>query len=305
MPTADVARAFGLGTPTRDLTFVARGAMGEVFRLDTERGPFAVKRLFWGPAGDEDANAAFQFAAADAGVPLPRPVLATNGDVLSNLADGWWRVYEWVEGEPLVTADPVAMARAIGRLHAIKYDAGSVLDPWYAEALGAERINSAVDAAIAHGFAFEPRRDALLAFDEIVAVAPAAELIGCHLDTDVKNVLVHATGLVLIDWDNAGPGIAASEFASVLGQWSGDDPAVVRSMVRAYRDEGCVFAPCDVTVFAQGLSAFVHYVVMCCGHLDAGVAPEELAHERPMLEHLAATNLSVARFERILELVPA
>jgi hypothetical protein len=94
---SDVARAFGLGTPTRELTHVARGAMGVVYRLDTAEGPIAVKRLQWGASGDEKANADFQFTAADAGVPLARPLLTPSGDVVSELDDACWRAYEWVE----------------------------------------------------------------------------------------------------------------------------------------------------------------------------------------------------------------
>src|SRR5438552_1686905 len=120
---ADVALAFGLGTSTGELTPVARGAMGEVFRLDTDRGTFAMKRLLWGPAGDEAANAAFQFAAADAGVSLPRPLLTTDSAVVASLVDHSWRAYEWVDNEEQERADPLQLATALGRLHALAYDA--------------------------------------------------------------------------------------------------------------------------------------------------------------------------------------
>jgi Ser/Thr protein kinase RdoA (MazF antagonist) len=302
MPTADIARAFGLGTAAADLVFVARGAMGEVFRLETDRGPFAVKRLLWGPQGGEEENAAFQFAAANAGVPLARPLLTTNGDVLKRLDDGWWRAFEWVDGSHPTEPVGAAIATALGRLHSLQYDLGKQVDEWYAEAVGAERIDTAIDTAARHGFDIEQRRAELHALDEVVAKAPPMDVIGCHRDAQDQNVLVGSRGPVLIDWDNAGPGVAEREFGVALENF---DTEVV-PMVHAYRDAGGTFAPVDLTVFAMAFSANVHYVVQCCENLDSGAAEAALAFERPVLLNLATSeSLAIDRFERILEMVPA
>jgi Ser/Thr protein kinase RdoA (MazF antagonist) len=303
MTTSEVARAFGLGTPGRELTHVARGAMGEVFRLDTERGPFAVKRLLWGPTGDEEPNVAFQFAAADAGVPLARPLLTTNGDVLKRLGDGWWRAYEWVDAAACGdTPVGTQVAAALGRLHGLAYYFEGEPSSWFWDSLGAERISNAIDIALRHGFAVEDRRKELMTLDEIVAGAARDEpLVGCHHDTEKQNVLVRADGIVLIDWDNAGAGIADREFGAALQQWDAEVPA----MVHAYRDAGGVFAPTDLSVFASRFSSWVQYFVNCCEHLEApGVKPDELLFERPVLDALQTRSFALERFERILELVP-
>jgi Ser/Thr protein kinase RdoA (MazF antagonist) len=314
---SEVAAAFALGAPTSDLVGVARGAMGLVFRLDTASGAFAVKKLFHGPRGNESENAAFQFAAMDAGVRLARPILSPTDDVATQLDDGsWWRVYEWVDGEhceaaPAPLAVAASMAEQLGRLHALAYDAGSTIDGWFTDALGAERINAALDVASMRGWDIEHRRADLVEMDGIVAGSGVGAPIGCHTDTGRSNVLVRGDRCTLLDWDNAGPGIAAREFASTLLLWAGDadrEPVadLVDAMVRAYRDVGAEFAPNDLSVFAVRCSVWLHYVVMCCEHLaDESLREEDLAFERGALEALVREDQSVRRLERFLEAIPA
>lgn len=314
MSAPDVARAFGLGSPTAELNFVARGAMGEVFRLDTEDGPVAVKRLLWGPSGDEEANAAFQYAAADAGVRMARPLPTTNGDVLKRLGDGWWRAYEWVEGTHVPVGDSApatvaaAVARNLGTLHSLKYDTGEPVDGWFT-GVGDDQIAAALDAAGSVGVDVTGARRALAGLGPIARMRPNETPVGCHNDPDRGNVIVGAAdgSVALIDWDNAGSNCPASELAGALWQWSnGSDSEVVAAMVRAYRDAGGVFEPSGLEVFAPVCAAWVNYAVSCCLHLvDDRIDAGTLAFERPVVDQLANYDVTVATLERILEMVPA
>jgi hypothetical protein len=40
-----IARAYGVGTPVREMIMVARGKQGRVWRLDTDTGAFAINEL--------------------------------------------------------------------------------------------------------------------------------------------------------------------------------------------------------------------------------------------------------------------
>jgi len=40
-----ITRAFGFGTPVREMIMVARGEQGRIWRLDTDTGVFAIKEL--------------------------------------------------------------------------------------------------------------------------------------------------------------------------------------------------------------------------------------------------------------------
>jgi hypothetical protein len=76
----ELAGRFSLGAVITEPEFVARGAMGTVWRLETGAGRWAVKWLFpWSPADPRPADVAVQIAAAAAGIPLPPPVLLPDG----------------------------------------------------------------------------------------------------------------------------------------------------------------------------------------------------------------------------------
>jgi hypothetical protein len=116
-PDADeVARRFGLGAPRGPLTYAARGELGRIWRLDTDRGAWAVKESI--VPLDEDAAAAdvaFQRAAAAAGLPLPRPVPAADGRIVVEDT----RVYAWVDLDPVVPATPADLGAVAAHLHRV------------------------------------------------------------------------------------------------------------------------------------------------------------------------------------------
>ncbi|MEY2467473.1 MAG: hypothetical protein QOF21_171 [Actinomycetota bacterium] len=317
MQSSLVSDAFALGSPRRELVEVARGAMGQVYRLETERGPFAVKRLFAGPTGGEDANAQLQFAAHAAGVPLPLPVVTDGGDLLALVGEDWWRAYEWVDGAicPFDAPAPVAaaagVARSLGRLHALRHDEGGEVDGWF---LGVDdsSIDAALAIAAAHGLDVAAVQRELPRLAAISRLPLESKPIGCHNDPDRGNVLVRTDGVsVLVDWDNAGPAYAECEFAGALFSWCYDDSPELRhetveAMVHAYRETGATFAPNGLEVFATACSSWVQYTVMCCEHLaDAGISAAMLSFERPIIDKLATFDETVSKLERILDMVPA
>ena len=80
---AVVARSYGLGEPVAAPAYADRGELGRIWRLDTDRGSWAVKEALV-PVEEAAAAAdvAFQCAAAAAGVPLPLPASTTDGRAL-------------------------------------------------------------------------------------------------------------------------------------------------------------------------------------------------------------------------------
>src|SRR5690348_2173304 len=128
-PDAEVvAAAFGFGRARGPARFAARGELGRVFRLETAAGVYAVKETFepWVEA-EASRNAAFQEAAAAAGVPLPRPVRTPAGDVVG----AGVRVFEWVDLEPSGRpVDPADAGRVLAAAHSVGWPAGPV-EAWF------------------------------------------------------------------------------------------------------------------------------------------------------------------------------
>ncbi len=317
MLASEVARAFALGQPRRDLVEVARGAMGVVFRLETDKGRFAVKRLFNGPTGDESANLALQLAALDAGVPLPRPLLSDDAIVAQDGSLAWWRAYEWVDGTmtPFDTPAPkdvaMSIAASLGRLHSLRHREGDEVDGWFLGASNADVV-TALDVAETQGIDVAGARRWLPTLAEISRRNPTEASVGCHNDPDRTNVIVSADrSAVLVDWDNAGACYATCEFAGALYTWGydGDDAtkvATIASMVEVYRSTGARFEPTGLEVFATTCSSWVNYTLNCCEHLaDPSISDETRAFEQPIIDQLPNFAVTVDKLEHILELVPA
>jgi aminoglycoside phosphotransferase (APT) family kinase protein len=241
-----VAEAFGLGD--RALLSdgpVARGRQGDVWRLETSDGRFAVKVPF-DPVAEADVRAAaeFQEAAYAAGVPTPRVCRTPDGDVFADVGDAWVRVYEWVDllpPDPML--HPVLVGAALAAVHRVPDpdpDPGPVAG-WYAEPVGAPRWDGLVRALRAERAPFAEELAGLR--DELVAleawVAPPEQVQTCHRDLWADNLVpTFAGGICVVDWENSGPADPAYELGCVLFEFAHGDPARARTVVDAYTEAG-------------------------------------------------------------------
>jgi hypothetical protein len=81
-----VAVRFGLGRDAVLSGPVARGELGQVWRLDTIEGAWAVKEPFEAPSPQDAADdALYQEAVHRAGVPMPATVSTVDGHVTCDI----------------------------------------------------------------------------------------------------------------------------------------------------------------------------------------------------------------------------
>lgn len=250
---AAVAEVFGLGEVIGPAAYVTRGAMGEIYRLETSRGAWAVKRPFpWDEPWERPFDVEVQLQASAAGIPLPRPCRTPDRRAAVRVGGQLVRAYEWVDVLEPLTA-PVAPAVAertgalLGTLHRLAITATGPVDSWYTAAPPPTRW----DALVARGRDVEaPWVDALagelptlVTMGEFVAQVDVGPAITCHRDFDVTNVLPAADGgLVVLDWENTGPLHPDGELAYVVLCWTSAggqiDPAAAHALVAAYRGAG-------------------------------------------------------------------
>ena len=229
--TAAVAAAFSLGTPAGPVAFVARGSMGELWRLRTVEGAsWAVKTPFaWADPEASGRDVVLQDAAAAAGIRLPAPRRSLDGRIV---VDGV-RVYEWIDLVPLPSSPDEAtleeVGRILGTLHALALPPapGEEVDDWYRSAPALDVLPALADAGRRVGRAWaEPLRQRLALIDSLgtlVRVAPPRtdDVIVCHRDFTADNVFQRVGGgpLVVLDWENAGPLSAEAELAATVATW--------------------------------------------------------------------------------------
>ncbi|NUO44905.1 MAG: phosphotransferase [Streptomyces sp.] len=297
---------------------VARGALGQIWKLSGGGTAWAVKELLFGC--DEEQvrrEAALRDAAEELGISAPRLMANRAGAHVTRLDGSYVKVYDWVGGGKADPADPEILSWC-GRTLAILHRAGEgtteTPDAWYEECpqeadwtrLSKEVRQAGVPWSDALGRFLDTRMPELARH---VRPSGTEGVVTSHLDLQPQNVLVGPAGPTLIDWDNAGPVAADRELARVLYRWAGGNAFsadAARRITRAYRDAG---GPAAITgldsfsmLFATDLN-FVHVQAECAIDPKVTAAQREFASGRVV--DTLATLPDVAAVARLAEAVGA
>ena len=239
-----IANRFGLGAePVISTAPVARGEQGQIWRLDTNRGAFAVKEAFR-PISDDDVRDAAQFAAAARakGICTPLAIADDQGQLTVDIGSAKIRVHEWIDLEPVdLQLDPVGVGETVAGIHRTEFAGRAPLDDWFTVPVGAKRWEAlCVDLADA-GAPFADQFAAVC--DEFIAleswVRPPASVQTCHRDLWADNLRPATTGGVcVIDWDDCGLADPGYELGCVLFEFGGGDADRIQEIYEAYLRSG-------------------------------------------------------------------
>lgn len=243
--SADViAQAFGLGAGAiLSDTPVARGKQGQVWRLNTTRGRWAVKEPFRRSTDIAVTDSvAFQEAVRAAGVMVPRVVRTGEGTIFIDVGGAQVRVDEWVDLlPPDIGADPIRVGRTVAGMHRVRSARGDPPESWFSEPVGADRWDALIADLRAARAPFAQSlaqvRDELVALEEWVR--PPRHLQTCHRDLWADNLRTTPAGdLCVIDWHDCGLADPSQELACVLFEFGSGSPARAGALYRAYVDAG-------------------------------------------------------------------
>jgi Ser/Thr protein kinase RdoA (MazF antagonist) len=291
-----IAAAFAAGDVIALDGPVARGEVGQVWKLSTASGAYAVKETFALPDADQVDEAVdhaiFQELAIRAGVPAPGIVRAVDGGVLAEINGTPVRLYEWVDVlAPDRTLDPVLVGSTVAAIHRVGYHGRNDVDEWYTQPVGAAAWDDLIEQLSAAKAPFAERLAARRA--EIVAlealIAPVGAVQTCHRDLFADNVLpTPAGGLCVIDWENAGLADPSHELAVVLFEFACDQPGRVRALYESYRDSGGPALIDGVDAFTMAV-AQIHHIgeIGCRRWLDPAHLDERPRNQARVDEFLA------------------
>ncbi|MFI5777517.1 phosphotransferase [Nocardia sp. NPDC051570] len=307
-----VMHEYPIGARVLELTLAGRGSMGQVWRLVTEIGSWAVKLLHEPPDPDLLDN---EMALLTRATSITRsiPLLTSTGSSVLAVDQGHVRVAAWLEGEHPARPSEVAtrVGALLARLHKIDAPYRVAFPAWYNELPTAVQWSDLVDrfSAVSPQCADMLRAAAarLGALGEIPR-PPMTDLISCHRDIKPANILVRgdSSDLVVLDWENAGAATPSRELASVIMHWSRwwtpqRDAAIARAIHEGYHAAG-----------GRGqlstLEDFGLYITEAGNHLYV-VALAELANpagpDGDRLSWLASLVLDANLFDHLLDVLPA
>lgn len=291
-----IADAYALGTGPWTMTRVARGALGQIWKLsengngngDRDGSAWAVKELLFG--GDEEQvrrEAALRDASELLGISAPRLLPNREGAYVSRLGGSHVKLYDWVEGTEADPSDPALLSwcgETLAVLHRAGQGTTEAPNDWYEQCppesdwtrLREEVRQAGMPWSDELGRFLDTRMPELARY--VTRSGPDAVVMS-HLDMQPQNVLVGPAGPTLVDWDNAGPIAADRELAHAVYFWAGKNdfsPASARRLMRAYRDAGgpAVIRGIDSfsMLFATDLN-FVHVQAECA--IDPNVTAEQ------------------------------
>jgi Ser/Thr protein kinase RdoA (MazF antagonist) len=311
MDAQTVADAFGLGRAVSLSEPVARGEIGEVRRLETDHGAYAVKQAFEPLTPEEVAEledtGSFHRACWDAGIPTPEPVRSVAGGFVAQLGLEHVLAYSWVDlVDPDTSLDPAAVGRLVAILHAVRRPVHGPVHEWFEAPIGRREWKGVLKASRAAGAPYAGRLAELLpALLEVETIlTPMTAVQTCHLDLWSDNLRRTSTGdLCVIDFENAGAADPSRELAMVLVEFGRHDTGRLHLLYDAYREAG---GPGRITgrdSFAMTVAQLHH---IGHRHLTMWVAardPEARARSHAGVQEFLGGPLLLTDVDRILEVL--
>lgn len=272
-----------LGAPTRPMVRIGGGYANRMYRLDTDQGAFAVKKLNLvdRPATYRlDDVFRFERAAFAAGVPMPEPVSA-GGNTL---------VHRWVEGERMPEA-PVSESYAfeigeiLARIHALDVEWADAPT----EAPPSRDWPELAAKAIATGQPWSEelasQADTFLAIAEFVDTCQRpGPVVLTHRDIQPWNLLARDGRPIVLDWELSGMLDLSGELGSTalsLSKGPGLDriePAVFRTILDGYVAGGGVLPPSGPSWFVFMIGGWLGHtrwnILRCLAGVEARTGPD-------------------------------
>jgi aminoglycoside phosphotransferase (APT) family kinase protein len=272
-----------LGTPTGPVVRVHGGYANRMYRLDTDRGSFAVKELnVLDRRSPYRARDVFRFerAAFEAGIPLPEPIAADERTL----------VHRWVDGEkvpeaPVTVGYAYAIGEILARIHALDVE-------WTEDAVDEATPRDWSELAARATATGQPWADALTTHisefteisDFVVACRRPGPIVLTHRDIQPWNLLVKDGRPVLLDWELSGRLDLSGELGSTalsIAKGPGFDdirPAIFRAVLDGYVAGGGTLPPPGPSWFVFMIGGWLGHtrwnMLRCLAGVEVGTGPE-------------------------------
>jgi Phosphotransferase enzyme family len=310
---AAIAERYDLGTVTAPMRSLARpDDSGRRWLLETDRGRWEARTMDgWIPIVDADTGVALQHAAAEAGVGMPMPVRGRTGAIIESIGDHAWRVDEWVQVGPSLSA-PVrstiayAAGEILAKLHGLAFPVDR-LCPYHSRRLtDVSWVDLAAKATAART---DWAADLAGAVPDLIdlerigeGVEPPAPVLS-HNNLTPGNVRLRKDGQpIVFGWEHVGGQPPSWELAKALTQWVPTNDAGVRALLDGYRSVAGTLPRLDLAMFRGATISFGNYVF---GEVEYALTATDEADRRYAnrnVRHLLGGLPTRAGLERLADL---
>ena len=253
----DIAQAFDLGRPVRELVLVRRGDT-ETWRLETEQGSYLVKGYRASTGGQFTSGGlpaqlevamAFERRALDAGIDMAEPIPPHDPLIgwIAEINDRLFRAYRWIDHRAVRPDDDLAgwLGLTMARIHLLEPLQQVGLPSWWRgplwpRATWEEWVDDAEQRQRSWSTLARERLPYILELsariEELCEVAQ--DLVTTHGDFKTHNLLMTPAGLVLVDWDSVRVDSAALEAGRVAYLFGAGELEPMRRILTAYSEAG-------------------------------------------------------------------
>lgn len=318
-----------LGNKINNIDKVTGGLSHRMYKVETDKGIYAVKELNSGVMKREKAYSNFVFSEKVTDIVKENGIsaigaLKLNNDIMLKIDDSYFMVFEWLEGR-ILTAEEITekhceiIGKMLAKIHNI--DFSKIEDnerknieteyfDWNKYIPFAEEQNKPYIKELKENveLLYELNKNSVEALEYA-----KNNLVISHTDLDRKNVMWQDEKAFIIDWEASGYINPTIELIQVAWYWSGGDIENIdynkfEKVINSYKQnyKGNIDKNIDILINADiyGGLAWIEYNLKRSLSIGNNYDNEEIKlAENEVVQSLKEIKYNVSQFEKMIEIL--
>lgn len=318
-----------LGNEIKSIEKVTGGLSHRMYKVETDKGIYAVKELNSGVMKRKKAYSNFVFSEKVTDIAKENGILAIgalklNNDIMVKIEDSYFMIFEWLEGK-ILKAEEITdkhceiIGKTLAQIHNINFskiedDERKCIETdffdWNKFITPAEEQNKPYIKELKENIEllFELNKNSVKALDYA-----KNNLVISHTDLDRKNVMWQDEKAFIIDWEASGYINPTIELIQVAWYWSGGDIENIdynkfEKVIESYKQyyKGNIDKNIDILINADiyGGLAWINYNLKRSLCIENNYDNEEIKlAENEVIQSLKEIKYNVSQFDKMIEIL--
>lgn len=318
-----------LGNKINNIDKVTGGLSHRMYKVETDKGIYAVKELNAGVMKREKAYSNFVFSEKVTDIVKENGIsaigaLKLNNDIMLKIEDSYFMVFEWLEGR-ILQAEEITdkhceiIGKMLAKIHNIDFSKIEDDDrknieteyfDWNKYIIPAEEQNKPYIKELKENIEllYELNKNSVEALEYA-----KNNLVISHTDLDRKNVMWQDEKAFIIDWEASGYINPTIELIQVAWYWSGGDIENIdynkfEKVINSYKQnyKGNIDKNINILINADiyGGLAWIEYNLKRSLSIGYNYDKEEIElAENEVIQSLKEIKYNVSQFEKMIEIL--